>query len=775
MKTIKAALGIGVRRAGQRKQTGVATILVILMVGVGLVAVSVGTMHTMRNSQERQLVAHSQVNAQAGAWAAVEAVRKLLGTLTAEQLAGLVKNNEWTISGTGVEGLTQMAVVTDITPPASSSEKDYKIKAQISSVATAGQSSSTIEVVYEVRPGATPTPFELTGVLDFYNDLEMSGEMNLKSPDAGLSFNVDGDFNATSLSITGSGLKKMAVTGNITVGSNIKVEELWAKNVTIVGGASATKVFAFGDPDATDDTCCGNVRMTGGTGVTQINANGSVDSGGGGVDEINARRNISITRGGSNHKRLTAGGTVTNTSGGNITEFIKSIGNVTLSGVTMTGSPGVLSKGNVTNSGSATVSKITALGTVTVNANGTVDNIKSGSNIFLTNVGTKTVEAVGDVICTLGYTEYLNIKAGGMIKDCKPSSVTTIYPGWSSGGKVDTPVVDITIPEKVPPITLDQPKVNAWLLRSEANYALEINADGLPQVTVKSVKGVADGAYFLRAVQGSGTSREFLCKTLTSDKTLCAAKSDSNPVHAFCYGESDKNSCISFTVADGTSIDAKGEKIRDKFTIGGKTLVPGVVWIKGDVVLNNGTYYNTIIATGNVSTSGAVVSYALNYAAAYEKLSSGSSKNAVCKLDYANTAAAKAFEGQYPTNYCVGDKYTSSPVGNIGILAGGYNTADASAGSLYSGGYINLAASNAIYGTVVSGNILETGGSTHVYGYISAAGLKQNEDEKNKLTQSTTVDLTNLPEGYDPTKIPDMSGGSSGTTAKSEVLWSRYL
>ncbi|WP_039917354.1 hypothetical protein [Cellvibrio mixtus] len=772
MKTIKAALGIGVRRASQRKQSGVATILVILMVGVGLVAVSVGTMHTMRNTQERQLVAHSQINAQAGAWAAVETVRQLLGTLTADQLAGLVIDNEWTISGVGVNGLTQKAVVKAVVPPAAS-KTDYKIRVLVSAVAEAGQSSSTVEVVYEVVPGAAADPFELTGVLDFYNDLEMSGHMDLKSPDAGLSFNVDGDFNATSLSIGGSGLKKMAVTGNITVGSDIRVEELWAKNVTIVGGASATKVFAFGDPDATDDTCCGNVKMTGGTGVTQINANGSVDSGGSGVDEINARRNISITRGGSNHKRLTAGGTVTNTSGGNITEFIKSIGDVTLSGVTMTGSPGVVSKGNVTNSGSATVNKITALGGVTVHSNGTVNNIKSGGNVSLNNVDTKNVEAVGDITCPPGVsTIYENLKAGGTIKDCKPTWDTTPKPTWFQKAKVDMPVVDITIPDKIPKVKLDQPKVNAWLLRSQANYALEINADGVPQVTVKSVHDVADGTYFLRPVSGSDTDREFLCKTLTADRKLCAAKSPSTPVHAFCYGESDKNSCISFTVADGTSIDAKGEKIRDKFIIGGKTLVPGVVWIKGDVVLNNGTYYNTIIATGDVSTSGTVVSYALNYAAAYEKLDSGVSKNAVCKLEYANTAAAAAFSGQYPTNYCVEGKYVSNPVGNIGILAGGYNPADA---DIYTGGYINLAASNAIYGTIVSGNILETGGSTHVYGYISAAGLKQNEDEKNKLTQSTTVDLTNLPEGYDPTKIPDMSGGSSGATAKSEVLWSRYL
>jgi hypothetical protein len=37
------------------------------------------------------------------------------------------------------------------------------------------------------------------------------------------------------------------------------------------------------------------------------------------------------------------------------------------------------------------------------------------------------------------------------------------------------------------------------------------------------------------------------------------------------------------------------------------------------------------------------------------------------------------------------------------------------------------------------------------------------------------VDVTNLPEGYKPNEIPDMSGGAAGVLAEARVLWSRYL
>ena len=86
-------------RVSIRRQRGVATLLVILMVGVGLVSVSLGTLHSVRSAQERQLVAHAQVNAQAAVWATVDVVRQYLKTLTPQQLAGLTQNSTCSISG----------------------------------------------------------------------------------------------------------------------------------------------------------------------------------------------------------------------------------------------------------------------------------------------------------------------------------------------------------------------------------------------------------------------------------------------------------------------------------------------------------------------------------------------------------------------------------------------------------------------------------------------------------------------------------------------------
>ncbi|HEY0891452.1 MAG TPA: hypothetical protein VGE32_00265, partial [Cellvibrio sp.] len=277
-------------------------------------------------------------------------------------------------------------------------------------------------------------------------------------------------------------------------------------------------------------------------------------------------------------------------------------------------------------------------------------------------------------------------------------------------------------------------------------------------VVVSNVNGIANGTYYVKGT--SNNPREYLCKGVAGG--FC-----SEPVIQLCNGYSANNGCFSTATTNGVTT----------LTIAGKSMPPGVVWFNGNLMLSNGIYYNTFVATGNIATGGSFVSYALNYAAAYKTSPSDTTrKNAVCKNEFDTSVKSNDFATLYPTNYCGSDgKYTPNALGNIGLLAGGYNpAANPNTKIIYSGGFIELGASNSIYGTVVAGNLLKTGGSTKVYGYISAAGL-QVSDADNNLGGSTTVDVTNLPEGYKPNEIPDMSGGAAGVLAEARVLWSRYL
>lgn len=725
MKSLKAAIGIGVRRASQRKQAGVATILVILMVGVGLVAVSVGTLHSMRNTQERQLVAHAQVNAQAGAWAAVEAVRQFLGKLTAEQLAGLLKNSAWDISVTGAEGLTQTATIKDVTPPVGT-EKAYKVRAEIGAVATAGQSSSTIEVVYEVTPGASPSNYNINAFLDFYNDLNMSGGIELKSTEdqriKGLDFNVDGDFTAGGTGVSGDGIRNISVTGNISVSSDVKAKLLKGRNVSLTGGSMADKIEAWGIPAGEEgskgteasslngDTCCGIVRLGSWDKkiMPEVRANGEVYGKGSGAKTIHARKTVDLSSDGAYESVNSL-----------VDIFVKDI--------------------------------------ATVPSGKTLD-IHAARNVTLSGDKVTSVKAGGDVSCSNKDIQFL-ITAAGTITNC----------GLAAGSSAPTPVALPTIPE-VPKVELKRPTVDTWKLKDAANYAIEL-IDGRVRVTVKNVNGLSDGFYYIGTYAPEHT-REYLCKTvLESNKKHCdesiTAKDKAFP---FCTNGDDYNRCFEFDHAVGK----KSMKISG--TTGSFALPPGVIWFDGDLILATGPYFNTIIATKNITSTADLFTYALNYAAAYDNKSPPS--NAVCKNEYKLPVVA-AYLGKYPKNYCAPDgTYTSNALGNIALIAGGYDPADnpdITKPTVYSGGTINLTAKNEVFGTIVAGDLLRTSGDTTVHGYVSAAGLQLIDSGKNVISAKTTIDLTNLPSTYKPNEIPNMGGGNTGTTAESKVLWTRYL
>ncbi|MEY4589507.1 MAG: hypothetical protein RL497_1583, partial [Pseudomonadota bacterium] len=75
--------------ASPKNQNGIATVLIIVLVGLGLTATSMGIIHSVRSTQQKQIAAHAITHAQAGAWTGVEVFRRYLASLTTVQLTAL--------------------------------------------------------------------------------------------------------------------------------------------------------------------------------------------------------------------------------------------------------------------------------------------------------------------------------------------------------------------------------------------------------------------------------------------------------------------------------------------------------------------------------------------------------------------------------------------------------------------------------------------------------------------------------------------------------------
>lgn len=198
-------------------------------------------------------------------------------------------------------------------------------------------------------------------------------------------------------------------------------------------------------------------------------------------------------------------------------------------------------------------------------------------------------------------------------------------------------------------------------------------------------------------------------------------------------------------------------------------MAPGVAWFEGSLEVSNGTYFNTFIATGDISTKGNSTSYAVNYAG----------YAGVCANQTSNARASVArFSGLYPVDYCNTStaSMTYQALGNAVFIAGGYKN------GVFQGGNISLGSSNEVFGSVIAGNQLQTTGNTTVHGqiYTAAQGTTTTNDFKGSLT----IDVSHLPANttFKDNEIKCMgdcatTGGGTGTStsASARVFWSRYL
>jgi hypothetical protein len=483
----------------------------------------------------------------------------------------------------------------------------------------------------------------------------------------------------------------------------------------------------------------GNLNLTsiGLTGVVNLNASGNIvlDSA---VPALTVRSNGTVTlKGAASANLIEAMGSVTLSDGSKATT-IRSNSTVNLNAG---GTSSVSTTGNVNAAGSGIHASIAALGNFTQaqSANVTLARIGGTSSIDAANWPTLgTLNSVGNVTCNnIYWSNFTEIKTKGSATGC------------ATGSKLKTSQASVTAPTvtAVTAFSMTKPRIDVWNLKNSANYVFEYES-GKIKVTVKNINNIPDGIYYLgKHTYNSVVLPDALCTSVTA-AGVCNESSAST--RTICQGQSSANSCFSY------------DSTKNQFIINSKNVAPGAMWFNGNLLLNNGNYYNTFMATRGIEIAGATTVTSLNYGG-YAK---------TCNADYQGSVTL--FTGLYPKNFCntTTSKLITNPLGNPALIAGGYEPSQG--GSIYSGGDIKLASSGQMYGSVLAGDTLTTGGQTIVRGYITAAALSTDTDP-NTLGGSTTVDLSGMPSTYTPSLIPDMSTPPPADPDVARVLWSRFL
>lgn len=691
-----------------RRQAGFVNVLLVVLAGIGALALTAVGLHSIRSAQDQQTSLHANTQAVVRAWDGVEVIRRYLGSLSADELKAL---------GTGdltIQGLANVAATIVSSNLVGSS---YRVVADVTGSGVGA--SATVRITYAVSSSGKPPNYNppLERVAHINSDLELTGGIEVLGGENArlwVSGNVD-------LSGSVTGIAEICSNGNVSITSAISVTTICTNGNMTLGG-SATVVSA---------TVKGDVTLNGGaTSVNTITANG----------------NVTLSGGSASAGLVSTKGTVS-VSGNAQATVVSTEGNIDWS--SGSSASALTANGSIAYAGGNNGTVLSSRSIVAISGNGNVTDLTALGNISITSNWGTGVQGTLLGGADLTYQPQIFVNTGTVKGSVTPTST---HQNWHPKVNVTSNAALVVDPTTVAVAEINitepsAPKVDVYALKDSANYVLEY-VNGQRKVTVRNVSGISDGTYYLGdVVRNHNTLPDYLCTSVDSSGRCPSAEYDT--ARTICQGFSANNGCISYASNKTT------------WTFNGQSMAPGVVWVDGNLSLSNGIYFNTFAAAGDISTAGSMKTYAPNYAG----------YNAVCADTGTSTYGVtrdSRLSGLYPTQFCSSSSYTPVSLGNVALIAGGYQ------GDTYVGGNIDLGASNEIYGSVIAGNLLTTTGNTTVYGHIQVGGQGSATKGKTKWTGHTTIDLRNQPSTYDPSDVPCMVNCNQPNVTSATIYWTSY-
>lgn len=703
----------------RHQQQGIATVLIVVLLGLSLTITILVGLSNLRSSQELGVSMHTQTVTQQRAWSAAEALREYLQEVTADYTDWLefldnfdLDNNVYpAITMTGFEGLQAQFIGVDDTDP-----DLLKFSALVTAEAAPGTriaSKSALEITFEVVP---PVPEEVNppsepsrNVITFYDGLDVRGNINVVS-EAGKSYDifVDGNVTVGSVSVTGIDVIRSTMSIEFAGGSG-DFNELHA---------SCDVAFGQTSDSAQHIKATNNVCLWGGARSSLIEANGFVTiSSAGAQDTIWSRADVdgsaSCAPGAT---RYCTDRNLTNSSG------------VRLSGGMSV--PRVYTKGAIDSD-------------FDIARDSAVD-WKAEKSIFFNGTCPGNVAALDAV-------EGVKRTAGSVAPDCKPANPSV---------RVNAPVIQ--------PVVLDRETFDANDFRDVANFVYHRHA-GQTRVIVRGITGITDSGSASNSADVRQNGYYFVHFNNNANYACPASNSPVENCWRLASGNWGGEQVITY--------NASG----NRWTIlawGGWGHAPGVIFFDGNLLANGQRFTATLIATGNIIADTSIQLAALNYVGPNSRQIEGNTYQGVCNNNF----------GYSVTELCPTGIYNASGLsglGNFALKAGSCPTS--SPGTCDSSDYIggNIELKRTVYGVIKAGNIFKSSANTSLVGYVSALALGNTGGVVNSMGASTSIDLSDLPEWFDPTggavDPGDGSGGNGNGGGGTEeagsatLLWTRYL
>lgn len=279
-----------------QKQQGMATVLIVLLVGVSMTAIALGLAGSVKSSQQTQTAVHAVTHAQSAAWAAVHMFKDYLDKLAFEDVEKITANTSVPISVPNMHQALTISIV-----EVDTSQKNTAgifVTANISAHDSSADSTTIIQVVYQVENTICDLCQVLSAAINLYDDTVLGGDITIATPEGESSVvNIKGDVSAKNIAF--NGVTRLNATGNVTLGSAIPLQEVYTNgNLILDGSANVAKASALG-----------TITTIGNGYADLMYANQAISLGGGAVATAYSRSDINTTNW-VNHGEFHAGGNV---------------------------------------------------------------------------------------------------------------------------------------------------------------------------------------------------------------------------------------------------------------------------------------------------------------------------------------------------------------------------------------------------------------------------------------------------------------------------------
>ncbi len=232
----------------KNRQKGMATVLVLLFVGMALGASVLGANYYVKGMQEQQTTTLSATQAQMRAWQGLSVAQAVFANMTTAQRITLAKAITPTAPQTiALTGVANVALLVTGVDSATAPTAFNIVVTGSAATGTPLASSSRLAASIVLTPVTPPPTPPARGVVVFNSDLKLSGDIKLFEGDIhNLEILVNGNVDLSSNSIKDADVIRS--TGNISIGSGSKYGLLHANgDITMTGSTSADAALARGD------------------------------------------------------------------------------------------------------------------------------------------------------------------------------------------------------------------------------------------------------------------------------------------------------------------------------------------------------------------------------------------------------------------------------------------------------------------------------------------------------------------------------------------------